>query len=140
MGSRADLGVLEKRQIPCPCKNSSPGPSSPWPGHYSLSDSRYCNLYLCMFSMNTDRVVTMLCIPNLTSKLHAITIFIRSLTWILSAQQSSVTPNRVQQRRWETIFLPSTAPLFLCLLSGAQGCGFFNSLSWTKPTISVTVL
>jgi hypothetical protein len=35
VGSRTGLDVLEKRRISCPCRDSNPGPSSPYPSHYT---------------------------------------------------------------------------------------------------------
>ena len=73
-------------------------------------------------------IVILLCVRKVIWKLHFVTMFMKSLTWIFSVQQTSATPNRVQQKPRETIFLPATVPDFLCLSSGSQRSGLFTCL------------
>ena len=72
------------------------------------------------------RIVTLLYVTNVISTLHFVTMFTKTLTWLFSAQQTSATPNRVQQKPCETIFLPATVPEFKCLSSGSQRSGLFT--------------
>ena len=79
-----------------------------------------------MFSLNADclSVICYKCDLKVALRHHVYKVSF--LTCIFSAQQTSATPNRVQQKPRETIFLPATVPEFLYLLPGSRQSGLIT--------------